>query len=161
MKQCFQKGFSFGFTSGIITTLGLVVGLQSGTNSKLAVVGGILTIAIADALSDAIGVHISEESENVHSPREIWGATFATFISKLVIALTFLPPVLLLPLGSAIVASIVWGIALVGIFSFYMAKREKQRPLRIIFEHVSLAVTVVIITHFAGNLINYYSLSIH
>jgi len=161
MKQCFQKGFSFGFTSGIITTLGLVVGLQSGTNSKLAVVGGILTIAIADALSDAIGVHISEESENVHSPRELWGATFATFISKLVIALTFLPPVLLLPLGSAIVASIVWGIALVGIFSFYMAKREKQRPLRIIFEHVSLAVTVVIITHFAGNLINYYSLSIH
>jgi len=58
---------SFGLTSGIITTLGLIVGLHSGTHSKLAVIGGILTIAMADALSDALGIHVSEESEATQS----------------------------------------------------------------------------------------------
>ena len=53
MKHSFRAGFSFGLTTGIITTLGLMVGLYSGTNSRLAVLGGILTIAIADAFADA------------------------------------------------------------------------------------------------------------
>jgi len=54
MRAPLRSGISFGLTSGVITTLGLMVGLQSGTQSRLAVVGGVLTIAIADALSDAL-----------------------------------------------------------------------------------------------------------
>ena len=53
-------GLSFGLTSGIITTLGLMVGLYSGTHSRLAVLGGILTIAIADSFSDALGYVIGQ-----------------------------------------------------------------------------------------------------
>jgi hypothetical protein len=71
MKASIKKGFSFGLTSSIITTLGLIVGLHSSTHSKLIIVGGILIIAVADALSDALGIHISEEAENKHSVREI------------------------------------------------------------------------------------------
>ncbi|KKK69804.1 hypothetical protein LCGC14_2930360, partial [marine sediment metagenome] len=52
MKHTIKTGFSFGLTSGIITTLGLMVGLSSGTKSRLAVIGGVLIIAIADSLSD-------------------------------------------------------------------------------------------------------------
>ena len=47
MKRSVKAGFSFGLTSGVITTLGLMVGLHSSTHSKLVVIGGILTIAIA------------------------------------------------------------------------------------------------------------------
>ena len=54
MKQSLKTGFSFGLTSGVITTLGLMVGLNAGTHSRLAVIGGIVTIAVADALSDAL-----------------------------------------------------------------------------------------------------------
>jgi len=39
MKHSLKTGFSFGLTSGIITTLGLMVGLHSGTHSRLAVMG--------------------------------------------------------------------------------------------------------------------------
>ncbi|MBW2265656.1 MAG: hypothetical protein JRF28_05735, partial [Deltaproteobacteria bacterium] len=56
MKHALKTGLSFGLTSGTITTLGLMVGLHSGTHSKLVVLGGILTIAIADAFSDALGI---------------------------------------------------------------------------------------------------------
>ena len=83
MRHSIQVGFSFGLTSGIITTLGIIVGLNSGTHSQLAVIGGILTIAIADSLSDAMGIHISEEAENKHSSKEVWESTFATFFLSL------------------------------------------------------------------------------
>ena len=59
MKHSFKVGFTFGVTSGIITTLGLIVGLHSGTHSKIIILGGIIVIAIADAFSDALGIHIS------------------------------------------------------------------------------------------------------
>jgi hypothetical protein len=114
MKHSLKTGFSFGSTSGIITTLGLMVGLHAGTRSKLAVMGGILTIAIADAFSDALGIHISEESENKHTTKEIWESTAATFLSKFVFAITFLVPVLWLELPTAIVVSVAWGLSLLG-----------------------------------------------
>lgn len=86
IKEPFRVGVSFGLTSGAITTMGLMVGLYSGTQSLKAVVGGVLTIAIADAFSDALGIHIHEESENEHTPKEIWQSTIATFVSKFIFA---------------------------------------------------------------------------
>ena len=151
MKHSLKVGFSFGLTSGIITTLGLMVGLSSGTSSKLAVIGGILTIAIADASSDALGIHISEESENKHTIREIWESTLSTFICKFAIALTFLVPVLLLELASAIAVSIVWGLSLLCIFSFEIAKNERAIPWKVVLEHLIIGLMVILAAHFAGN----------
>jgi len=150
MKHSLKVGFSFGLTSGIITTIGLMVGLSSGTNSKLAVIGGILTIAIADSLSDALGIHISEESENKHTAKEIWESTLSTFICKFVIALTFLIPVLLLELTSAIVVSIVWGLSLLCILSFTV-KNEKVNHWKVVLEHLAIALVVIVVAHFVGN----------
>ena len=90
MKHSIKVGLCFGTTSGIITTLGLMIGLYSVTNQRLPVIGGILTIAIADSLSDAMGIHISEESENKNSSRAFWEATFCTFICKFIIASSLL-----------------------------------------------------------------------
>ena len=53
MRESIKIGISFGLTSGIITTLGIMIGLNAATNLKLAVIGGILTVAIADAFSDS------------------------------------------------------------------------------------------------------------
>ena len=61
MKNSVRTGVSFGLTSAVITTLGLMVGLHSGTHSKMIVLSGIFTIAIADAFSDGLGIHISKE----------------------------------------------------------------------------------------------------
>ncbi len=150
MKHSLKIGFSFGLTSGIITTLGLMVGLNSGTSSKLAVIGGILTIAIADASSDALGIHVSEESEGKHTTKEIWQSTLATFFSKFFFALTFLIPVLLLDLTTAIWISIVWGLLTLTTLSYKMAKEQKKNPWKAICEHIGIAVAVIIVTHLVG-----------
>ena len=151
MKDSLRTGVSFGLTSAVITTLGLMVGLQSGTGSKLVVIGGVLTIAIADAFSDALGIHVSEESENVHTPKQVWGATVATFLAKFVFALTFIVPVLLLPLSAAVVVSVAWGLSILAILSYFMARAQGERPWKIIGEHVLIAGLVIAITHWVGH----------
>ena len=150
MKHSIKTGFYFGITSGIITTLGLMVGLSSGTHSKLAVIGGILTIAIADALSDALGIHISEESESKHTTKEIWESTFSTFLTKLIFASTFVIPVLLLSLTTAIIVSIIWGVSILGFFSYYIAKDQKVKTWNVVIEHLIIALLVIVITHYVG-----------
>jgi VIT1/CCC1 family predicted Fe2+/Mn2+ transporter len=154
MKHSFKIGFSFGLTSGIITTLGLIVGLHSGTHSKLAVIGGILTIAIADAFSDALGIHISEESESKHTEKEIWQSTTSTFFSKFAFALTFIIPILLFKLSTAIIANVVWGLFLLSLFSFYIAKQQKKKTWKVVFEHLIIALIVITITHYVGDWIS-------
>jgi len=150
MKLSIRKGFSFGLTSGIITTLGIIVGLHSSTYSTLVVIGGIVVIAIADALSDALGIHISEESEIKHSTREIWESTISTFLSKFVFALTFIVPFLLFSLSTAIIASVIWGFSLIIMFSLYLAKQENLKPYKVVLEHLVIAIMVVVITHYIG-----------
>ena len=150
MKLSIRKGFSFGLTSGIITTLGLMVGLNAGTHSKLAVLGGILIIAIADAFSDAMAIHISEEAEAKHTEKEIWESTLSTLFSKFIFAITFVVPVLLLSLSEAIMVSIVWGLSLIVVFSFHMARQQKAKPLNVVAEHLFIAILVIVITNYMG-----------
>ena len=150
-SESLKTGFSFGITSGIITTLGLMVGLHAGTQSRIAVIGGILTIAIADAFSDALGIHIAEESENKHLSIEIWASTFFTFLAKFIIASTFLVPLFLFPLTKAIEVSVIYGLSLLGIFSYFIAWYEGERPWQVVAEHMAIGLLVVILTHYVGD----------
>jgi len=113
-----------------------------------------MTIAIADAFSDALGIHISEESENKHPEKEIWESTIATFVFKFLFASTFIVPLLLFPLSTAIILGIIWGLSVLGLFSFLIAKEQKVKPWKVIFEHLGIAVIVIVITHFVGDWIS-------
>lgn len=154
MKRSVKLGFSFGLTSGIITTLGLIVGLHSGTHSKAIIIGGILTIAFADAFSDALGIHVSQESQSAHTAKEIWQSTIATFWAKFLFALTFIAPITLFKLTTAIWVSIAWGLFLLGLFSFFIATEQKVKAWKVILEHVTVALIVILITHYIGDWIS-------
>lgn len=151
LKHQLVTGLSFGLTSGVITTLGLIVGLFAGTHSKLVVIGGILTIAVADALSDAAGIHVSEESEGIHSSKEVWASAIFTFLAKCIFALTFAVPVLLFPLSLAVTIAAIWGLFLLSIFSFCIAKAEGVNPWSVVLEHAAVALLVVLVTYLLGS----------
>lgn len=156
MRESWRVGLSFGLTSGVITTMGLMVGLYTGTQSLQAVIGGVLMIAIADAFSDALGMHVHEESEQEHTAQEIWESTLATFLSKFVFSLTFIVPILIFDLKTAVVVSVIWGLSLEGLLSYQMAKRQGEPPWKVIAEHVSIALCVVIATGVVGQLVHTY-----
>ncbi len=151
MDQSLKTGVHFGLTSGVITTLGLMVGLHSGTHSLRAVAGGVLIIAIADAFSDALGIHISEEGENVHSPAEVWIATGVTFLTKFLMALTFLVPVLFCELPLAILLDVVWGLGVLTVLSYQLAKTQGVPSWKVIGEHLVIAGAVITIAHVVGD----------
>lgn len=153
MKETLLKGLGFGLTSGVITTLGIMVGLHAGTHLKLAVLAGMLVLAIADAFSDAIGIHISEEAEGEHATKEIWEATLFTFSSKLVFTLSFVPFVVFLEISTAILVSVVWGMFLIVIVSLYTAKIQNQNIYRTIAEHLLVTILVVALAHYLGDTI--------
>jgi vacuolar iron transporter family protein len=154
MKSSLKTGLSFGLTSGVITTLGLMMGLHSGTHSRTVVIGGIVTIAVADALSDALGIHIAEESKNHGNVSEIWESTIATFVAKFLIATTFVAPVLWLPLEDAMIVSVVWGLSLLGVLSYFLARAQKIPAWKVIAEHLVIAVSVIVSTHYLGDWIH-------
>jgi vacuolar iron transporter family protein len=155
MKESLKTGITFGLTSGTITTLGLMIGLYSGTNSRGIVIGGILTIAIADSLSDALGIHISEEADHTRTPLQVWAATVATFLSKLC-AIIFIVPVLVFDLPTAIVINLAWGLLVLTILSYYLAKSQGAKPWKVITEHIAITILVVTLTHYLGKLIAKY-----
>jgi VIT1/CCC1 family predicted Fe2+/Mn2+ transporter len=152
MRLSFLKGASFGLTSGIITTLGLMTGLEAGSGSKSVILGGIFTIAIADALSDSLGMHVSEESA-AKGEKDIWEATFATFLAKFIFALTFAIPILLLPLQTAMWVAIIWGLLLLSGLSYWLARKNGSNPLHAIGEHLFIAVLVIVLTTLVGRLV--------
>jgi len=151
MKDSLRTGITFGLTSAVITTLGLMVGLHSGTHSKIVVLAGILTIAIADAFSDALGIHISKEAENTQTTKQIWVATISTFLAKFLFAVTFVVPVVLFTLSTAIVMSLIWGLSILTILSYVIAKSQNEPPWKIVGEHLMIAIVVIGITHWVGN----------
>ena len=127
------------------------IALHSGTHSKIVVLSGILTIAIADAFSDALGIHISKEAENTHTTKHIWAATISTFLAKFLFALTFVVPVLLFSLSAAIVMSLIWGLSILTILSYVIAKSQNKPPWKIVGEHLMIAIVVIGITHWVGD----------
>ncbi|HPD74282.1 MAG TPA: hypothetical protein PLX95_03295 [bacterium] len=160
MKKSYKAGISFGLVSGVLTTLGLLIGLGVSTQSKVAVIGGILTIAIADALSDSFGVHLSQESSGDNTQKQVWEATFATFFSKFFFALTFLIPILIFNINLALIVSVIWGLILISVLSLLISNDEeggnRSGKLPVLAEHLSLFLLIVGLSYLVGFLIEKY-----
>jgi VIT1/CCC1 family predicted Fe2+/Mn2+ transporter len=150
MRPSWNTGLNFGLTSGVLTTLGLIVGLYAGTHSRTAVLGGILTIAIADSLSDAMGIHLAEESKNTGAASHVWEATMATFLAKFGTALTFAVPLAMASLSHAILISVMWGLSLVAVLSFLIARAQGISPWTVVGEHLLFTLCVVTLSHYVG-----------
>ncbi|UCH31134.1 MAG: hypothetical protein JSV05_06375 [Candidatus Bathyarchaeota archaeon] len=152
-------GITFGLTTAIITSLGMVIGMFSSTSSKLAVLAGIIIMAIADGLSDSISLHMVEESEvekgkAKHNQKEVWLTTLFCFLSVSGFTLSFTIPILLLPLDIAVIASIAWGIMLLILLNIFIAKIKNEKPIKLVLEHVLLAIAVIVVSYLIGVLVS-------
>ncbi|MCX5695628.1 MAG: hypothetical protein NTW18_03050 [Candidatus Omnitrophica bacterium] len=144
--------FSFGATAAIITNLALVVGLRTGEHAKISIIGGMLIIALADNISDSVGIHIYQESECL-AQKEVWISTLTNFTSRLLVSLTFIACVLFLPLQLAVLVSLAWGLLLLCSISYRIARERKLSPYTAMFEHMLIALCVIFMSDFFGRLI--------
>ena len=82
-----------------------------------------------------MGIHVAEESKNHGNTNEIWESTLATFVAKFVIAATFAIPVLFMPLDLAVMASLIWGLSLLAVLSYALARAQRVPPWKVIGEN--------------------------
>ena len=148
----YKTKFSFGATSAIITNLGIITGLDTLAHPKLSIIASILVVALADNIADSFGIHIYQESECIDN-KEIWFSTLSNFFTRIFLSLTFIILVAVLPINLAVSCSVCWGLALLSIMSYAIAKDRKANPYTEIFKHIIVAVFVIVSSHLIGRYI--------
>lgn len=133
--------FSFGVTSAIMTSLAVVVGLSGATNN-ITIITALLIIAIADNISDSFGIHIYQESKRVN-PKEVKTTTANNFISRMLVTFVFILFVVFMPINIAIIFSIIFGITLLTILSYFISKSQKISPYYSITRHLTIAIILM------------------
>jgi vacuolar iron transporter family protein len=150
--QCRKNKYLFGSTAAIITNLGLIVGLFSSPNAKLNIIGSIFIIAVADNISDTLGIHIYQEAEGLKA-KEVWLSSFTNFISRLLVSLLFIFFVLVLPLKVAAICCLVLGLLIISVISYFIAVHKNKNPYSSMLEHIGIALLVIILSRVLGNFI--------
>lgn len=140
---------SFGSPAAIVTSTSLIVGLHTATIHRSAIAGSLLIFALADNLTDSLGVHIYQESERLNT-REAFRTTVANFLARLLLSLSFVAIVLIAPSPAVVYLSIVWGLSLLSGLSYLLARARGVSALAEIFKHCAVALAVVALSKFIG-----------
>jgi vacuolar iron transporter family protein len=156
MKNSIKVGLDFSITSAIITTLGLMVGLNASTQSTIIVIGGLLTIAIADSMSDALGIHIAQEGNKKISHKEVWESTLSAFLGKFFIVILLIMPIIFLGLANAVIINVTIGLFVIGYISYKMALERKDNVIHKVVEHLVITIMVIVLTQIAGTMIGLF-----
>lgn len=142
--------FSFGISSAVLTTLGMVVGLNAATSSRVAVIAGIVAVAVADSLSDSMGIYTSQRVESGTTSTCALMAAVNTFLGKFIFTLSFILPFVFLSFSYAIYTSIAWGAVLLGLVSIQIAFVQEERVAWTILKNEIVAASIIVISFLAG-----------
>ncbi|HVP16388.1 MAG TPA: hypothetical protein VMT42_03380 [candidate division Zixibacteria bacterium] len=145
--------FSFGATSATVTSLGLIVGLLYGSNPRASIIGALLLIAVADNIADSLGFHIYRESASSQHEKNIGIFTISNFIIRFAIAGLFVLLFAFLPLQIAALSCVMLGLAILIYLSYLIGVHRKTNPVREILIHLGVAIPVILVSHFLGQLI--------
>ena len=143
----------FGIAAASLTTLGMIVGLNSATSSRTAVIAGIAAVAVADSFSDALGIYAQKKSERGTSPATAFRVAFGAFRGKFLFTLSFIIPFLLFPLLTGIYISIVWGLILIAFVNIQIAFVQEEKIGKAVVKNVFVAIVVIGISYLVGKLI--------
>lgn len=146
------RWISFGSPSAIVTSMALIVGLDTATASRATVLASLLIIGIADNLSDSLSVHIYQESERLMQAHA-FRTTVANYLARFAVAMSFFFVFLLLPTGPAVYLSIGWGFFLLALLSYLLAKVRHVSAVSEIVKHTAVAGAVVLVSKLMGLMI--------
>jgi VIT1/CCC1 family predicted Fe2+/Mn2+ transporter len=143
------RNYIFGSSAAIITDTSLIVGLGSAHAGKGPILAGLLTIAVADNISDSLGIHMYKESEG-YGQRLSLRSTLLNFLSRLATSFTFIAIVVALPLSQAVYVGLAWGLLLIGLISYLVSRSNGKNPVKEVAIHVVIAVAVIVLSRFLG-----------
>jgi hypothetical protein len=141
--------FSFGSTSAIVTSMGVIIGLGAATARTATIVSSLLIFAVADNISDSLSIHMYQEAEKLDE-RSAFRATLTNFVARLLITLSFVMIAMLLAYPYAGIVTLVWGFLLLTGLSYALAMERGVSPMPEIGKHLGVAVLVIAASRVIG-----------
>jgi hypothetical protein len=133
---------SYGGTAAIVTSMALIVGLDTAASAKSTVITALLIAALADNLTDSLSVHVYQESERLQE-REAFIGTVSNFATRLIGCLTFVVLVALLPQRVIVTAAVAWGMTLLAVLTSLLARERKVGVISEVAKHLLAAAVVL------------------
>ena len=140
---------SFGGTAAIVTSMALIIGLNTADVTKSSIVSALLIIAFADNLSDTLSVHMYQESENLKG-RVAFLTTLSNFFTRILVTFTFVAIVIFLPHTVIPIVCFCWGLLLLCALSYFLARQRRANVFTEIFKHAAVAVFVIFLAKAVG-----------
>ena len=144
---------SYGGTAAIVTSTALISGLSAANATKPLIVSALLIAALADNLTDALSIHIFQESEQLDQKEALTG-TITNFLTRLLLCVSFVVLVGLFPLAHTGEVAIAWGMVLLAALTYLVAhERKVNAPLEVV-KHVVVASAVILASIAIGHWVN-------
>ena len=144
---------SYGGTAAIVTSTALISGLSAANATKPVIVSALLIAALADNLTDALSIHIFQESEQLDQ-KEAFTGTITNFLARLLLCISFVVLVGFFPLAHAGKVAIAWGMLLLAALTYLVARERKVNPPLEIVKHVVVASAVILASIAIGHWVN-------
>ena len=149
-----RQGAVFGFMEGIVMLMGVLIGLATTGERRIALIG-VLVAGVADAFANSAGFFASEESENIHPKKEVRLATLYCLLATIISTVIIVIPLIFLPMNVAIYVSFAIALLTLTLIGMYVSKHTKENKLTSISKYLILGIITAIATHYIGKLIVY------
>ena len=113
-------------------------------------VSALLIAAVADNLTDSLSVHMYQESERLEE-REAFIGTLTNFATRFIVCLSFVLIVALFREHAAAVGGIVWGMSLLSVLTYILARHRKVSAISELGKHLAVALVVVFVSKSIGH----------
>ena len=141
---------SFGGTAAIVTSMALIAGLDAAKAGRATMVGALLIAAVADNLTDSLSVHMYQESERLEQ-REAFVGTLTNFATRFILCLSFVLIVMLFREHAAVAGGIAWGMSLLTVLTYILARHRKVSAMSEVGKHLAVALIIVFISKSIGH----------
>ena len=149
------QGLTFGVMDGVITVIGVLVGLYV-LGNPLLVVAGILIAGFAGSLANAAGIHVSQETEGKHPPKEVMMSTVMAFSSTATVTVLLVLPFFFLDMGLAVAISVTMGLLFIAGVGFLVADKLHKigaEKAKLVAEYLLIVLIVIALSYGFGLLI--------
>jgi vacuolar iron transporter family protein len=109
-------------------------------------------IAVADNIADSLGIHIYRETTATKKENTRM-FTISNFVTRFGITFTFVALFAFLPLNYAAALCVAIGFGILVFLSYLIGVQRKTSTVKEILIHLGIAIPVIIISHFLGQLI--------
>lgn len=157
------QGVAFGTMDGLITILGVVIGVANATGSSAIVVISGLVAGVANAFGNSIGFYASElaeraehlhENQHVSSMAEARRSTLLSFLTSLAsMAVPVVPFTLLENLQLAMTISLIAALALLFVLGGLVGKLGRENPWRFGLRYVLLGLAGAALSFVVGDIL--------